>query len=733
MKATLAPDAVLCIRYAGRLFPVAFHSSPVPHNIFPLPFFVYSREFLARAGYQGTPAVFEHLWARDSGETTMLLLKANDMIEALNFLAEGETIERKFFSSREYAFIHVGQLSNSVEASLERILMTADISIRRVRAPSRAADFYPWDGFPDDFPPALPGSSGEPVEVRGFAKLIPEKMALPIEGAAGQVDFLDVLPAELKALYHPSSRAALRNPPPRWQELEKIPVTKGYHERDYPEIIRKLVECGILRLRRQKPRVVNGLAGVKKDHDKIRLIADCRRANLWFIDPPSVQLPSPSDIVDLVITPASSDDLHVCVAKSDINAFYHRLRLPDWMCEFFGFPKLEIDGETWWPVGATLPMGFSHAVVIAHTTNISICRPVVASANVAVIGIDNFLDTRVQRSAAGFYLDDNFQISTQSKLEKVNRFQLRMVAALEEEGLQSAPKKLVLAEHYTPETDVLGIAILRSGEVFPKASRLSALIHDSQTLMARRRASGKALSSIASRWVWTCLINRASLSILQHVYLELDQEADSTSTVSDEVASEVNTLCRLSPLFSANLFACFADVVLATDASLSGGGVCVAEVTQAQARDFYSRRVRRGWWSSAASEEHVEESNPLNFQMDPAVVDLIGKLEWRTVVSYRFRFEETRIVLLEARALLTGLRWLASDPRHFGRRVIIFLDSQSLLGAVVKGRSSSTRLNRLCRRLAAIFLATQIKPSFLWVASSLNPADAPSRGVGREP
>jgi hypothetical protein len=86
---------------------------------------------------------------------------------------------------------------------------------------------------------------------------------------------------------------------------------------------------------------------------------------------------------------------------------------------YFGFPKIEVEGDTWWPVGATLPMGFSHAVLIAHTTNISICKPVVERANVALIGVDHFLDTSTQRSAAGFYLDDNFQISTQNKMNKM--------------------------------------------------------------------------------------------------------------------------------------------------------------------------------------------------------------------------------------------------------------------------------------------------------------------------
>ena len=114
----------------------------------------------------------------------------------------------------------------------------------------------------------------------------------------------------------------------------------------------------------------------------------------------------------------------------------------------------------------------------------------------------------------------------------------------------------------------------------------------------------------------------------------------------------------------------------------------------------------------------------------PVTASIVEKAEWRTVVSYMFKFQESSIVLLEAQALLTGLRWLTSNPALFGRRVIFFLDSQSLLGAVVKGRSSSRRLNRLCRKMAAIYLVSQIKPYYIWIPSEFNPADEPSRAGG---
>ena len=45
-------------------------------------------------------------------------------------------------------------------------------------------------------------------------------------------------------------------------------------------------------LQKEKPTVINGLFGAAKDVDKDRVIADCRRGNLFFIDPPNVSLPT---------------------------------------------------------------------------------------------------------------------------------------------------------------------------------------------------------------------------------------------------------------------------------------------------------------------------------------------------------------------------------------------------------------------------------------------------------
>ena len=270
---------------------------------------------------------------------------------------------------------------------------------------------------------------------------------------------------------------------------------------------------------------------------------------------------------------------------------------------------------------------------------------------------------------------------------------------------------------------------MRGGGVYPKATRMAVLEYDTIMQMNRPRASSRSVGSLVGRWIWSCLLARPSLAILQTVYTFIARDTFEVSSLTNDMVTEFRTLLKVSPLLSANLFAPLADIVMPTDASLTGAGVSVAEIAPAEYRRLFSRRVRKGWWSIARLDEH-EDINPQHLGYDPDTASIVARAEWRTVVSYKFRFEEPRIVLLEAQALLTGLRWLFSDPKFFGRRIIFFLDSQSLLGAVVKGRSSSRRLNRLCRKMAALFLVSQIKPSYIWIPSQFNPADVPSRAGG---
>jgi hypothetical protein len=62
-----------------------------------------------------------------------------------------------------------------------------------------------------------------------------------------------------------------------------------------------------------------------------------------------------------------------------------------------------------------------------------------------------------------------------------------------------------------------------------------------------------------------------------------------------------------------------------------------------------------------------------------------------------------------------------------GKRVLVLSDSQVVIGAVTKGRSSSPQLLRRLRTVSALVLAGGIRLSVRWVPSEFNPADGPSR------
>ena len=84
--------------------------------------------------------------------------------------------------------------------------------------------------------------------------------------------------------------------------------------------------------------------------------------------------------------------------------------------------------------------------------------------------------------------------------------------------------------------------------------------------------------------------------------------------------------------------------------------------------------------------------------------------------------------LEEARALVRYVKWILRSSKRCGHRLVILVDSKVVIGAVTKGRSSSTPLNALVRRLAALTFAGGLVLHFIFVPSAHNPSDWPSRG-----
>lgn len=77
----------------------------------------------------------------------------------------------------------------------------------------------------------------------------------------------------------------------------------------------------MVELREKKPKVINGIFGVPKK-DKKRLVIDASNAKNHFIKPDDLKLRNPK------IFPALIAKDKLSFAKSDMENFYHRFRLP---------------------------------------------------------------------------------------------------------------------------------------------------------------------------------------------------------------------------------------------------------------------------------------------------------------------------------------------------------------------------------------------------------------------
>ena len=100
---------------------------------------------------------------------------------------------------------------------------------------------------------------------------------------------------------------------------------------------------------------------------------------------------------------------------------------------------------------------------------------------------------------------------------------------------------------------------------------------------------------------------------------------------------------------------------------------------------------------------------------------------WQSIISCRWKASPEHINVLECRALGLALRWRARAAKQLGKHFIHLVDSQVVLGATAKGRSSSFRLRHILMRNAAVQLGGFLRPVLGYCRSHTNPADRPSR------
>jgi hypothetical protein len=167
--------------------------------------------------------------------------------------------------------------------------------------------------------------------------------------------------------------------------------------------------------------------------------------------------------------------------------------------------------------------------------------------------------------------------------------------------------------------------------------------------------------------------------------------------------------------------------LVATDATPTSGGSCRARVSKQLARTLFAHSVRKGGSARLDGSELPGCEEKGGLQSD--FIDGLGeKLKWHVSKSYSFR-RSSHINLQELRALAVEARdW--TRPSWAGGHYLVQLglcDSQVVIGAIGKGRSSSYKLNGIMRGMLGNCLVTGNSWALSFIGTHWNPGDYPSR------
>lgn len=530
------------------------------------------------------------------------------------------------------------------------------------------------------------------------------KVALPPDGFR-PMPLEPYLPPELRQWW--DSPTLFVDPPvaARVRPFHNVP------DSEYVPLLTLLQSRNMISFTPDPPRVINGMFGVPKGVDEIRLIYDCRPANVYLDQLPRVELPTPACLERL---PAWVSFL----VKCDLSSYYHTLAVPAQWRTFFGFRAVrgaDVGLPQWpkvYPVAHTLPMGFRASVVLGQQIHKQVLQPYFASmtARFGCQFIDLMDEQAVLHAKPGavlylVYLDDVVMFSNKDYL--LNALLDALVSHYRRVGLLVKESKV-----QRPSTSgvVLGVFVALDARLIrPTEANLAWLwtaipevlvSHDrTPTLAMLERLVGKA--------TWALLTRRPLFSILSSTYAFLERfrtlPAGTTMRMWPGVVDELYTLWSLLPVVHSRFGSHLASQVWATDAQgpndLDHGGIGV---------------VRTEAISAATVWLCLEDSLPT-------------PVTWNTMLSMRFRHYR-HVNEAETLALVQTLIFALQDA--VDRRHVILSDNEAAIGCLRKGRSSSPRMLPWCRLWCALLLNHDSPVPFLrYIPSALNPADGPSRSL----
>ena len=290
-----------------------------------------------------------------------------------------------------------------------------------------------------------------------------------------------------------------------------------------------------------------------------------------------------------------AEDEVLTTSSEDIRCFFYLFRVPKAWRRYMAFgcelPRELIpenfNGERAFLTSMVLPMGYLNSVSIAQGIHRGVVRRSLSSLKPPVGGEQELRRDRVFTSSSSLfrmYLDNfDFLKKVDKRLASLiegspSEEILQLREAYLEEGLPRHPKKSVENQY---KAEVQGTLVDdHQGIVMAKGSKVAKYVKLALEVLAHGSVSQRELQVIGGGFVYIAMFRRPLLSGLNQVWRMItemgDQQMFRRCLLKKEVASELIRFIALTPLAFMDLRAGFDPKVSTSDASTSGGGVCVS-------------------------------------------------------------------------------------------------------------------------------------------------------------
>ena len=387
---------------------------------------------------------------------------------------------------------------------------------------------------------------------------------------------------------------------------------------EYPKILMRLKERQMIRLVTTRPKLLNGMFGVAKgavEDPLSRFITNAVPTNEHtFPLKTKLRLPDPSVLNRL---PAWVQ----WVAATDIESYYNTMLLPNDWGPYMGFPRVEGykvgESAPWvWPVSGTLPMGWTHSVLVGQDVHENVIKAFIEKVHESQPDVlfVNLQDEQAVLEAEGktdrakivFYLVyvDDISLFGQKK-GMLDDLMFDLISHYEECGFPVKASKTVFGSR---ELRVLGVWVdLLHNIIRPVDSSLAFLYRQLPLLVkSKGPVRLRVIQSMMGKILWPALLFRPLLSIFQTTYvfinkLEKMKGVTDKMTLWPSVRRELQCFGDLLPLVQTSLVPA-STYVVATDATgtnkdgLVGYGV-------AYARNFPTSEYKVMKWSESVSDQ----------------------------------------------------------------------------------------------------------------------------------